>query len=149
MFSMLRTLLVRLSGKLDEPWVQSTRYLRKVRFIVVMLNSYVSNFFWLSSSCVFKVLEEASLDLHSAILVVQETLSLWAQIVSFISEAGQRQEFQNVNERVSLVILLVPSCLFGLTYTLVMLQDQAFDVQVTGDEFFECKLKLFKVSVQD
>ena len=34
LFSMLRTLLVRLSGMLDEPWVQSTRYLRKVGFIV-------------------------------------------------------------------------------------------------------------------
>ena len=34
MYSMLRTLLVRLSGMFDEPWVQSTRYLRKVGFIV-------------------------------------------------------------------------------------------------------------------
>ena len=34
LFSMLRTLLVRLSGMLDEPWVQSTRHLRKVGFIV-------------------------------------------------------------------------------------------------------------------
>ena len=30
----------------------------------------------------------------------------------------------------------MPSCLYGLTCTLVMLQGQAFDVQVTGDEFF-------------
>ena len=30
-----------------------------------------------------------------------------------------------------------------------MLQGQAFDVQMTGDEFFECRLELFKVIVQD
>ena len=83
----------------------------------------------------FKALEEASLDLHSAFLVVQEMLSHWAQIVSYISETGQRHEFQNVHGRVSLVILLVSSCLYGLMYTLVILQGQAFDFQVTGHEF--------------
>ena len=149
MFSMLRTLSLRHSGMLDEPWVKSTRYLRKVGFIVVMFNSHVSISLGLSGSCVFKALEEASLDLHSAFLVVQEMLSHWAQIVSYISETGQRQEFQNVLGRVSLIILLVPSCLYGLTYTLVMLQGQTFDVQVTGDEFFEFRLELFKVIVQD
>ena len=104
MFSMLRTLLVRLSGLLDEPWVQSTRYLRKVGFFAVKFNSYVSISFGLSSSCVFKALEEASLELHSAFLVVQETLSHWAQIVSYIKETGLRQEVQNVHGRVHLVI---------------------------------------------
>ena len=69
--------------------------------------------------------------------------------MSYISETGQRQEFQNVHGRVSLFILLVPSCLYGLTYTLVMLQGQAFDVQVTGEKFFESRLELFKVIVQD
>ena len=87
----------------------------------------------------FKALEEESLDLHSAFLVVQEMLSPWAQIVSYISETGQPQEIQNVHGRVRLTILMVPSCLYGLTYTSVMLQGQAFDVQVTGDEFFEKK----------
>ena len=149
MFAMLRTLLVRLSGMLDEPWVQSTRYLRKVGFIVVMFSSHVVIPFGLSSCCVFKALEAASLDLQSAFFVVQEMLSHWAQIVSYISETSQRQEFQNVRGRVSLVRLLVPICLYGLTYTLVMLQGQAFDVEVTGDEFFECRLDLFKVIVQD
>ena len=138
MFSMLRTLLVRLSGMLDEPWVQSTRYLLKVGFIAGMFNSHVPMWFGLSCKCVFEALEDASLDLHSAFLVVQEILSHWAQIVSYISETVQRQEFQNVQGRVSLVLLLVPSCLYGLTYTVVMLQGQTFDVQVTGDEFFEC-----------
>ena len=111
MFSMLRTLLVRLSGMLDEPWVQSTRYLRKVRFIVAVYNSQVSMYLGLSGSCVFKALEDASLDLDSAFLVVQEMLSHWAQILSYISESGQRQEVQNVHGRVSFYILLVPSSL--------------------------------------
>ena len=31
MFSVIRTLLVRLSGLLDEKWAQSTQYFRKVR----------------------------------------------------------------------------------------------------------------------
>ena len=93
MFSMLRTLLVRLSGMLDEPRVQSTRYLRRVGFIAGMFNSHVPIWFGLSCNCVFKALEGASLDLHSAFLVVQEMLSHWAQIVSYISETGQRQEF--------------------------------------------------------
>ena len=114
-----------------------------------MSNSYVSISFGLSSSCVFKAFEEESLDLHSAFLVVQELLSHWAHIVLYISETGQRQEFQNVHGRVSLVILLMPSCLYGLAHTLVMLQGQAFDDQVTVDEFFECRLELFKVIVQD
>ena len=74
--------------------------------------------FSLSCDCVFKTLEDASLELHSAFLVVQEMLSHWAQIVSYISETGQRQEFQNVHGRVSLVILLVPCCLYGLAYIL-------------------------------
>ena len=137
MFSMLRTLLVRLSVMLDEPWVQSTRYLRKVGLLVVMFTSYVSISLGLSSSFVFKALEQASLDLHSAFLVAQEMLSHWAQIVSYISQTGQQQEFQNVHGRVALVILLVSSCLYGLMYTLVMLQVQAFHVQVTRDKFFE------------
>ena len=149
MFSMLWTLLLRLSGMLDEPWVQSTRYLRKVGFIAGMFNSHMSMSLGLSGSCVFKAFEDASLDLHSAFLVVQEMLSHWAHIVSYISETGQRQEFQNLNGRASLIILLVPICLYGLTYTLVMLEGQTFDEQVTGDDFFECRLELFKVIVQD
>ena len=99
-----------------------------------MFNICVSFVVGLNSSCVFKALEKASLDLHSAFLVVQGMLSHWAQIVSYISETGQWQEFQNVHGRVSLVILLVSNCFYGLTYTLVMLQGQAFDVQVTGGE---------------
>ena len=75
-------------------------------------------------------------------------LSHWTQIVSYISETGQRQEFQNVPWRVSLIILLAPSCLYGLTHFLMLLQGQAFDAQVTGDEFFECRLEFYKIIVQ-
>ena len=149
MWSMLRTLLVRLSGKLDEPWVQSTRYLRKIGFIVAMFISHLSMSLGLSGSCVFKALEAASLDLHSVFLVMQLMLSHCAQIASYIGETGQRQNFQKMNGRLSLVILLVPKCLYGLTNTLMMLQGQAFDVQMTRDDFFECRLELFKVIVQD
>ena len=88
MFSMLTTLLVCLSGMLVELWVQLTQFLRKVGFIAAMFNSHLSLSLGLSGSCVFKALEDASLDLHSAFLVVQEMLSQWAQIVSYISETG-------------------------------------------------------------
>ena len=90
-----------------------------------MFNSHVSISSGLSGSCVLKALEEASLDLHSEFLVLQELLSHWAQVVSYISETDQRQEFQIVHGRVGLIILLVLNCLYGLTYTLVMLQSQA------------------------
>ena len=52
MLSMMRSQLVHLSGMLDEPWVQSTRYLRKVGFIAAMFNSLVSMFLGFSGSCV-------------------------------------------------------------------------------------------------
>ena len=58
-----------------------------------MFISHVSISIGLSDSCMFKALGEASLDLHSAFLAVQEMPSHWAQIVSYISETGQRQEF--------------------------------------------------------
>ena len=88
--------MVRLSGMLDESWVQSNRNLQKVRFFAAVFNSHVSMYRGLSGNCAFKALEDASLDLHSAFLMVQEMLIHWAQIVSFISDTGQRQEFQNV-----------------------------------------------------
>ena len=97
MFGMLRTLLVRLSGRLDEPWVQSTPYLRRVRFIAAIFNSHVSMYLGLSGSGVFKALEDASLDLHSAFVVVQEMLSLWAQIVSLYSSGLHGQGVTKVS----------------------------------------------------
>ena len=74
-FSMLKALLVRLSGMLDEPWVQSTRLLRKVRFLATKFSNHVLMSSRLTNSCVFRALEDASLDLNSAFVVVQEMLS--------------------------------------------------------------------------
>ena len=51
--SMLRTFLVCLSAMLDEPWVQSTQFLRKVRFIVTKCKNHVLMSFGLSNSCAF------------------------------------------------------------------------------------------------
>ena len=136
MFSLLRTLLVRFFGMLVEPWVKSTHFLRTVGFIIIKFNNNVLMTVGLSGSCVFKALEDAGLDLHSAFLVVQEMLSHWAQIVSKLSATGQRQELQNVQRRVSLVILLLLNCFCGLIFTLMILHGQAFDVQVTGDDYF-------------
>ena len=69
--------------------------------------------------------------------------------MSYISETGQRQELLNVKGRVSLVILLVPVCLCGLSYALMMSWGQVFKMQPSGDEFFECRLELLNVIVQD
>ena len=76
-------------------------------------------------------------------------LSHWAQIVSTFSETGQRQENKNVQGRVKLVTMLIPSCLYGLIYVWMLLQGQVFDMQMTGDVFSECRLEWFKVIVQD
>ena len=75
-------------------------------------------------------------------------LSHWAPIVSYIREASQWQDFQNVQGRVSSVMRLISTCACGLSYALMRLQGQAFDMQVTGDEFFECRLEFFNVIVK-
>ena len=59
----------------------------------------------------------------------------------YISEIGQRQEFQNVQGQLSLIILLLRSCLYGLTYALMMFRGQAFDMQVTGNDFFRIQTR--------
>ena len=92
MFSMLRTLLVCLSGVLGEPWLQSNGFLRKARVIATKFNNHVLMSFGLSGVCVFKAFEDAYLELHSAFLGVQEMLSQWAQILSYITDTGQWQE---------------------------------------------------------
>ena len=68
MFSMLRTLLVRLSRMMDEQWVQPTRFLRKVWIFSLKFNNHVLMCFPLSGCCVFRDPGNASLDLHSAFL---------------------------------------------------------------------------------
>ena len=41
------------------------------------------------------------MDVHDGFLVVQEMLSHWPQIVSYIGDTGQQQEYQLVHGRVS------------------------------------------------
>ena len=41
-----------------------------------------------------QALEESKLDLHNGFLVVQEMLTHWAQIVSYLGNTGQQQEYQ-------------------------------------------------------
>ena len=48
-----------------------------------------------------QALEESKLDLHTGFLVVQEMLTHWPQIVSFIVSTGQQQEYQLVHGRVN------------------------------------------------
>ena len=48
-----------------------------------------------------------------------------------------------------MVIILVPICLCGLSYSLMMLQGQAFVMQVTAAEFFGCRSELFKAIERD
>ena len=83
MFSMSRTLLVRFSGMLDEPWVQWTQLLRKIMFFATKFINHVLMSFGLNGSCVCMALEDASRDLHSVFLVVQEMLNHWAQFAIY------------------------------------------------------------------
>ena len=95
MFSMLRTLLKRLNALLDENWLQSTQYLRRAHF---------GNFFLLlpweyNFGVIFRALwalEDGKLELPTAFLAVQVTITHWLQIVAHISSTGQPQEFQHV-----------------------------------------------------
>ena len=47
--------------------------------------------------------EDAKLELSTAFLVVQEMIAHWPQIVTYISNTSQRQEFQHVEGRVGIV----------------------------------------------
>ena len=144
MYFMLTTLLVHVSGMLDEPWVQSTQLLRKVRFTDTKSIDQVLMSVGLSNSCAPQALEDASLDLHSIFLVVHDLLSHWAHFVSYISETDQRQEFQVVQGQVSLFILLVPICLGCLSYALMLLQDQIFKMQANWRRVFRMQTRIVK-----
>ena len=43
----------------------------------------------------------SKLDLHTGFLVVQEMLTHWSQILSYVGSTGQQQEYQLVHGRVS------------------------------------------------
>ena len=57
----------------------------------------------LSDKFALQVLEDGKLELSTAFLVVQEMISHWPQIVTYISNTSQRQEFQYVEGRVCIV----------------------------------------------
>ena len=49
-----------------------------------------------------QALEDGKLELSTAFLVVQEVITHWPQIVTYISNTSQRQEFQLVEGRVGI-----------------------------------------------
>ena len=57
----------------------------------------------LSDNFALQALEDGKLELSTAILVVQEMIAHWPQIVTYISNTSQRQEFQYVEGRVGIV----------------------------------------------
>ena len=57
----------------------------------------------LSDNFALQVLEDGKLELSIAFLVVQEMIAHWPQIVIYISNTSQRQEFQYVEGRVGIV----------------------------------------------
>ena len=57
----------------------------------------------LSDNFALQALEDGKLELSTAFLVVQEMIAHWPQIVKYISNTSQRQEFQYVESRVGIV----------------------------------------------
>ena len=57
----------------------------------------------LSGNLCLQALEDGRLELCTAFLVVQEMIAHWPQIVTYISNTTQRQEFQYVEGRVGIV----------------------------------------------
>ena len=49
-----------------------------------------------------QALEDGKLELSIAFLVVQEMIAHWPQMVTYISNTSQRQEFQHVEGRVGI-----------------------------------------------
>ena len=52
--------------------------------------------------CALQALEDGKLELSTAFLVVQELIVHWPQIVTYIRNTSQRQEFQHVEGRVGI-----------------------------------------------
>ena len=59
----------------------------------------------LSDISALQALEDGKLELSTAFLVVQEIIAHWPQIVTYISNTSQRQEFQYVEGRVGIVCM--------------------------------------------
>ena len=59
----------------------------------------------LSDNFALQALEDGKLELSTAFLMVQEMIAHWPQIVTYISNTSQRQEFQYVEGRVGIVCI--------------------------------------------
>ena len=57
----------------------------------------------LSGNLCLQALEDGKLQLSTAFFVVQEMIAHWPQIITYISNTSQRQEFQHVEGRVGIV----------------------------------------------
>ena len=57
----------------------------------------------LSDNFALQALEDGKFELSTAFLVVLEMIARWPQIVTYISNTSQRQEFQYVEGRVDIV----------------------------------------------
>ena len=57
----------------------------------------------LSDNFALQALENGKLELSTAFFVVQEMIAHWPQIVTYISNTSQRQQFQYVEGRVGIV----------------------------------------------
>ena len=57
----------------------------------------------LSDNFALQALEDGNLKLSTAFLVVREMIAHWPQIVTYISNTSERQEFQYVEGRVGIV----------------------------------------------
>ena len=95
-FSIVRALLLGLSGLLDERWMQSTKYFRRVS----MSNESELRTWKIQFSlhfCVLQALEDGRLKLTAAFFVVQEKESPWPQTVSSDDSTGHRQDFRHAD----------------------------------------------------
>ena len=57
----------------------------------------------MSGNLCLQAMEDGKLELSTAFLVVQEMIAHWPQIITYISNTSQRQEFQHVEGRVGIV----------------------------------------------
>ena len=79
-------------------------------------------------------------------------LTHWPQILSYIGSTGQQQEYQLVHGRVISWFLVL---WYDLEYLLFVLflqnryRDKRLMPKVVGDDLFESRLELFKVTLQD
>ena len=99
MLSMLRNLLQRLRGLLDECWVQSVDFFRRV-YLICEIPILLCLTRCQALCCVLKALKERQLELSTVFLVVEEMLTHWPQVISYIGATAQGQTFKHVEGKV-------------------------------------------------